>query len=153
MNKTITTNNIELIDNPSLKTRLQTMTEWTFTSFFWITWVYLLFPLLNLLLWFLVGYTLYEKLISGYDEFILLLKHIGLITLVIFIGLRLWGYYNYRVFGRRNRRRQASQADPNHIAEHFGITIDELEALQKAEIIKVSIRGPHDILEFQIEGH
>ncbi len=153
MNKTITTNNIELIDNPGLKTRIQTMTEWTFTSFFWITWVYLLFPLLNLLLWFLVGYTIYEKLISGYADFILLLKHIGMITLMIFIGLRLWGYYNYRVFGKRNRRRHVPQADPNHMAEYFGITIGELEALQKAEVIKVSIRGSHDILEIQIEGH
>ncbi|MBW1670287.1 MAG: poly-beta-1,6-N-acetyl-D-glucosamine biosynthesis protein PgaD [Deltaproteobacteria bacterium] len=153
MNKTRIVDNIELIDNPSLKTRLQAMTEWTFTSFFWIFWIYLLLPLLNLLLWLFVGYTLYEKLISGYADFFLLLRHIGLIALAIFIGLRLWGYYNYHVFGKRNRRRHVHQADPNQMAEHFGITIDKLEALQKAEIIKVSIRDPHDILEIQIEGH
>jgi biofilm PGA synthesis protein PgaD len=153
VNKTIIVDNIELIDNPSLKTRLQTMTEWTFTSFFWILWIYLLLPLLNLFLWLFVDYTLYEKLISGYADFILLLRHIGLIALAIFIGLRLWGYYNYHVFGRLNRRRHVPQADPNHMAEHFGITIDELDALQKAEIIKVSIRGPHDILGIQTEGH
>lgn len=151
MNKTIIADNIELIDNPSLRTRLQTVTEWTFTSFFWILWIYLLLPLLNLCLWLFVGYTLYEKLISGYADFMLLLRNIGFIALAIFTGLRLWGYYNYRVFGRLNRRRHVPQADPNSMAEQFGITIDELQALQKAEITRVSIRGPHDILEFQIE--
>ena len=39
------------------------------------------------------------------------------------------------------------------MAEYFGITIGELEALQKAKTINVSIRGPHEILEIQLEGH
>jgi biofilm PGA synthesis protein PgaD len=129
---------IEIRDNPRLKRFLRTITEVGFTGIMWGLWIYLFLPLLNIVLWLLGIRYFHIEVIEhiGYKEFIGLLHNMGWIVLVVFIILRLWGYYNYMRFGRNDRRRRTPSITTEQLAGYFNIPIEEVENLQsKKEIV------------------
>ena len=117
---------IEIIDNPSLRSVLRNIGELTFTSVMWALWVYLFFPIINIILWALGITSFYKKVIvqSEYLEFMYLLRNCGLTVFGIFLLLCFWSVYNYRRFGKRNRRSDSPITDPGEMAEFFDVSVD-----------------------------
>lgn len=115
---------IEIRDNPKLRSFLRNIVETGFTGIMWGTWIYLLLPVINIVLW-LAGaryfkITVIEQL--GYRELLNLVSRMGWIVLTIFIVMRLWGYYNYRKFGKRSRRTGNVTVTIEQLAEHYRIS-------------------------------
>jgi poly-beta-1,6-N-acetyl-D-glucosamine biosynthesis protein PgaD len=127
---------IEVFNNPKLKSIWRHLTEGGVTTLMWAGWIYLLLPLLNLLLWFLGLRFIYVEVFqtTGFREFFELLNRVGWAIIVIFIILRGWGFYNYYRFGKRNRR---SQLPANHLNEKmsvfFQIAPDQVNLMQASK--------------------
>lgn len=123
---------IEIIDNPKLKSFLRGTTEWSFTTLVWAFWLYLLLPILNIVLWVLgVRYAYVEVLKKGgYQQLLDLLEKMGWAILIVFIILRLWGYYNYRRFGGKARRKSVSSATNEQLSEFFHVPTERITDLQ-----------------------
>lgn len=128
---------IEIRDNPGLKSFIRNITELGFTGLMWGLWVYLFLPVLNIVLWMLGVKYFHQAVIAqfGYKELLALLDKMGWTVLAVFLILRLWGYYNYLRFGRRNRRIHVPQFTDDQMAEHFRIPLEDVRSMQaKKEI-------------------
>lgn len=123
---------IKIIDKPKLKSLLRNVTELSFTGIMWGLWLYLFLPLLNLVLWLLGIRYFYIEVIenAGYKELINLLSRLGWIILVVFLIMRLWGYYNYRRFGKRDKRKSLPSNVDKEMAEYFQIPLEQVLDLQ-----------------------
>ncbi len=134
----IMSEDIEIRDNPSLKSFLRTITELSITGIVWGLWLYLLSPILSLVLWILGFRYFYVEVIEkvGYKEFFALISKMGWIILVVFVVLRSWGYYNYWRFGKRNKRRSVATSGIDQFAEYFNLHPDKVkELMSKKEIV------------------
>jgi biofilm PGA synthesis protein PgaD len=129
---------IEIIDNPSLRSVLRRIGEWTFTTVMWVLWVYLFFPIIHIILWTLGIAYFYEKVIaqSDYLQLLDLIQNCGLTIFGIFLLLWFWGVYNYRRFGKRNRRSDSTMAAPGEMAEFFDVSVDRVFELRQQKEIK-----------------
>ncbi len=104
----------------------------------WGVWVYLFMPLVNIVLWFLGIRYFYIEVIEkvGYKELIGLLNNMGWIVLILFVIMRVWGYYNYVRYGKKDRRKGNPPLTVVQIADYFQITVEEFKTLQsKKEIV------------------
>ena len=129
---------IKIIDNPKLKSFLRNIGEWSFTTLMWGLWIYLFLPLLNVILWLLGFHLFYVKVIErgGYIHLLNLLGKVGWAVLLIFGILRLWGYYNYVRFGRKNRRKIVSPTTADQLSGFFHLPPDQVLELQsKKEVV------------------
>lgn len=122
-----------LEDRADLRSFLRNTTEWSFTLVMWALWIYLLLPLLSLILWVVGLPYIYQTVFTAdvINRLINLLVNMGWAMLAIFIGLRGWGYYNYYVFGRLNRRKQQPEVTPDQMGRHFGLNPEEVKAMQQ----------------------
>ena len=123
---------IEIVDTPKLKSFLRDTTEWSFTTLVWAVWLYLLLPLLNIMLW-LLGFRyfhmeIFEK--AGYEQLLNLLGKMGWVVLIVFLTLRLWGYYNYMRFGKKDRRKSAPPTTVEQLSEFFHVPPEQIAELQ-----------------------
>ncbi len=128
---------IEIIDNPKLRNLLRVIGELGFTTVMWLFWIYLLLPVLSILLWLLGIHFFYHEIIhqAGYKHLLTLFKNLGFTVLVVFITLRVWGYYNYLAFGKRNRRKAVRPAHPADLGKFFGLSTEEILSLQSRKEI------------------
>ncbi len=122
---------IEIKDKPELRTFLRKVTELSFTGIVWGIWAYLFLPVLNIILWVLGIRYFQIKVIEevGYLELLAMMNRLGWTILIVFLVLRIWGYYNYWRFGRRNRRNSVSPASIEQIARYYNIPSEELKQL------------------------
>ncbi len=123
---------IEIRDNPKLKSISRNITELTFTGFVWGIWMYLLLPIVNVLLW-IVGLKFIDTSVIdqvGYKELLGLIGKMGWIVLIVFIVFRLWGFYNYNKFGKKSRRKNAQPVTTEQLGKHFQVPSDAIKALQ-----------------------
>lgn len=132
---------IEIRDNPRLRSFVRNITELTFTGFVWGLWAYLLLPLVNIVMW-IVGLRFIEISVIdqlGYKEMLGLVSKMGWIVITVFLILRLWGFYNYKRFGKRSRRMSSPPVTIEQLAEHFRIPVDEVKYMQlQKEIVWVN---------------
>ena len=136
----IAEDDIEILDYPGLMGFLRNITEWSFTLIFWAFWLYLFLPLINLLLLWMLFSTLIDH--SGYLALLEILKKWGiaiLITIVIFTG---WAYYNYWMFGRRNRRKLSMACLDDEIASYFGTSPVVINCMKKTKVMEIKVDGP-----------
>ena len=136
---------IEIIDKPNLKNLLRNITELSFTSIMWAVWLYLFLPLLNILIWFLGIRYFYVEVIklAGYRELLNLLFKAGWVILAVFLILRLWGYYNYRRFGRRERRKSLPPDGREKMVAYFQVPLEKIEDIQSSKELVWPIQ--HDL--------
>jgi len=128
---------IEIRDNPKLRSFFRNITEVTFTGFVWGIWAYLLLPLVNIIMW-IVGLRLIEKSVIeqlGYAEMLALISKMGWIVLIVFLILRLWGLYNYKRFGKRSRRKSSSPVTVEQLAAHFQVPAEQVEYMRSQKEI------------------
>jgi biofilm PGA synthesis protein PgaD len=118
----------------------------------WAFWIYLFLPLVNLVLW-LVGIRFFyieviEK--AGYLELLNLLGKVGWAIIVVFLILRLWGLYNYRRFGRRERRKSLPVDTLKKLAEHFEVQPDKIIQMQSNKEIVWPVQKDikHDVAQW-----
>lgn len=123
---------IEIRDNPKLKSFLRNVGEWSFTTLMWALWLYLFLPLLNVILWFLGVRFFYVEVFekAGYVQLLNLLNKIGWGILAVFAILRFWGYYNYIRFGRKERRKSTSSTTVGQLSESFNLPPEKILELQ-----------------------
>jgi biofilm PGA synthesis protein PgaD len=129
---------IKIIDNPKLKSFMRNIGEWSFTTLMWGLWIYLFLPLLNVVLWLLGFHLFYVKVIErgGYIQLLTLLGKMGWAVLLVFGTLRLWGYYNYIRFGKKNRRKSVSPTTADQLSGFFHLPRDQvLEMQSKKEVV------------------
>ena len=129
---------IKIIDNPKVKSFIRNIGEWSFTTLMWGLWIYLFLPLLNVILWLLGFHLFYVKVIErgGYIHLLNLLGKVGWAVLLIFGILRLWGYYNYVRFGRKNRRKIVAPTTADQLSGFFHLPPDQVLELQsKKEVV------------------
>ena len=72
------------------------------------------------------------------------MNKMGWIILIVFLVLRLWGYYNYVVFGKKNRRKRTSPVTVKQIAKHFRLSEDEINNLQNQKEIHWNYTFDHN---------
>jgi biofilm PGA synthesis protein PgaD len=126
---------IEIIDKPNLKNFLRNITELSFTSLMWGFWLYLFLPLLNILIWLLGIRYFYVEVIklAGYKELLNLLVKTGWVILAVFLVLRLWGYYNYRRFAKRERRKNLPPDEREKMVVYFQIPLEKIQDIQSSK--------------------
>ncbi|UCD36489.1 MAG: poly-beta-1,6-N-acetyl-D-glucosamine biosynthesis protein PgaD [Nitrospiraceae bacterium] len=132
---------IEIRDNPKLRGYFRSITEMTFTGFVWGIWVYMLLPIANVIMW-IVGVRFIDAAVIeqlGYKQMIELIAKMGWIVIVVFLVLRLWGYYNYIRFGKKSRRKGSQVVTSEQLATHFQIPSHEVEILQ----MQKEVTWPH----------
>ena len=119
---------IKIIDNPDLKSFFRNMGEWSFTVIMWGLWVYLLLPLLNIIFWLLGVRHFYVEIIEkgGYLEFLNLVERMGWTILIVFVILRLWGFYNYKRFVGLNRRKFPLPTTIEQLSEYYKIPAEKI---------------------------
>jgi biofilm PGA synthesis protein PgaD len=124
-------------DKPELRGAARSTIEWVFTSLMWALWIYLFIPMITLVLWTAGVHYIYHSVIEPAALAYLadMLMRLGGAVVIIFIALRGWGYYNYYVFGRLNRRKECKHPCPLEIARHFGLSEQRLLALQNEKEI------------------
>lgn len=136
---------IEIRDNPGLRSFFRNIIELTFTGFVWGIWVYLLLPLVNIVMW-IAGLRFIETSIIeqlGYKELIDLMSKMGWIVLIVFLILRLWGFYNYRRYGKRTRRKGSLPVTVEHLAARFRIPAEQVKDMQsRKEIVWETVDLP-----------
>ncbi len=122
---------IEIRNNPGFLSFLRKITEISLTGFVWGIWLYLLLPIINILLWVVGISSIYTEVFEkvGYLEFFKLIQKMGWVVLIAFIVFRGWGYYNYRRFGKRNKRSSFEEYRQVDLASYFKITPEEVEQL------------------------
>jgi len=129
---------IEIRDNPGLRSFLRSITEMTFTTFVWAIWVYLFLPVINIILWIFgfrfINFAVIEQV--GYKELVGLLVKMGWAVLIVFLVFHLWGYYNYRRFGRKSRRKASASVTLEELAAHYRIPADKIKRLQEQKEIE-----------------
>ena len=123
---------IEIRDNPKLSGLVRNVSETSFTGLMWGIWLYLLLPVLNILLWYMGIRVFYVEVIEdvGYMELLGLINKMGWTVITVFLALRLWGYYNYIRFGRKNRRRGTLPVTIEKLAEHYNIPVEDIKTMQ-----------------------
>lgn len=127
---------IEIRENPELKSVLRNITETSITTGIWVIWSYLLLPIINLVLWIVGIKTVYMQFESAaYRELLLLLERLGLVVLVVFAVLQLWGYYNYQMFGKRNRRKEQSFDAVAELSQYFRLSPEQVTDMQSRKEI------------------
>jgi poly-beta-1,6-N-acetyl-D-glucosamine biosynthesis protein PgaD len=123
---------IEIRDNPKLRSLFRNITELTFTGFVWGLWAYLLLPIVNIAMWIIglrfIEVSVIEQL--GYKEMTDLISKMGWIVLTVFLTLRLWGFYNYKRFGKKSRRMSSPPVTIEQLAEHFNIPAEQVKYMQ-----------------------
>jgi poly-beta-1,6-N-acetyl-D-glucosamine biosynthesis protein PgaD len=133
---------IEIIDTPPLKGFLRNTVEWTITVVAWAFWIYLILPLINLILWLVGGGIFYREVISnqGFEQFFYMFKTMGIYVLIAFIIIRGWGYYNYWMFGRRERRKWVQEVTIPELARMFEIPEEELKRFREMKEVEWGYR-------------
>jgi len=123
---------IEIRDNPSIRSFFRNVTELGFTGLMWGIWLYLLLPVLNIVLWIVgmrhIRFSVIEQV--GYKELFDLLDKMGWTVLIVFLIMRSWGYYNYFRFGKKDRRKDAVKTDTDQMAEYYKVTVEEVEEMR-----------------------
>lgn len=101
---------IKLINKAEATSTSRKLTETGVTGFVWGLWFYMLLPVINVLLWVVGLATINRNFFAndGYLEFLKLVQEMGLVILIAFVIMRLWGFYNYYRFGRLVRRSHES---------------------------------------------
>jgi len=127
--------NIELIDKPEAKTVWQHISDLSFTSVMWATWLYLFLPVINMLMWVLGLSYYYTELTedASYIQMQSLFETTGWTIVIAFLVLRLWGLWNYMYFGRpvRDRRHKVVRSTSiDAISEHYKLPPKEVVAIQ-----------------------
>lgn len=133
---------IEIIDKPKLKSFLRKIAELSFTSLMWGVWLYLFLPLLNLILWLMgIRYFYIEVIeLAGYKGLMNLLLKTGWVILGVFLILRLWGYYNYWRFGKKERRKSLPTGTSEKMAEYFQVSPEQIQDIQSSKEVVWPIR-------------
>ncbi|MBT9537848.1 MAG: poly-beta-1,6-N-acetyl-D-glucosamine biosynthesis protein PgaD [Thermodesulfovibrionales bacterium] len=126
---------IEIIDKPKLKGFIRNIMELSFTSIMWVFWLYLFLPILTVVLWLTGIRIFYIEVIedAGYRELINLWGKVGWSIIVVFLILRLWGFYNYWRFGKRERRKRFPSNTYHKLAEYFQIPLEQIPTLQSSK--------------------
>jgi biofilm PGA synthesis protein PgaD len=139
---------IEIRDNPKLRSFVRNITETGFTGIIWGFWIYMLLPLLNIVLWILGIKYFHVSIIeqAGYKELFNLIGKMGWAVLVIFLVMRIWGYYNYAKFGKLSRRKGNAPPVAERIMKKYNIPAEVIKDLQGKKEIQwpLSARGRHE---------
>ena len=127
---------MEIIDNPDIKSFFRKITEMSFTTIIWGIWIYMFLPFLNLILWILGIQIFYVEVFkeAGYLEFIDMISKMGWIIVIVFLILRIWGFYNYRRFGRKDRRKgPLLDTTYESLSEYFQVSKELIPDLQNSK--------------------
>lgn len=112
----------------------------------WGIYLYLLLPLFTLVLWVFGIQTIYDQIIGakGYEELIRVLQLGGITTLVIFLIVSGWTYYNYIWFLRRGERRggQVRISSDVEMAGMLGTDSTAMEEIRRSRRMEVRVDGP-----------
>ncbi len=135
---------IEIVDYPGLRGFIRSITEWSFTLTFWAFWLYLLVPMINLLVWMIVGETIFSTVVaqSGYIELLDILKKWGIVTLFTIVAFMGWAYYNYWMFGRKNRRKLAIACLDEEVADFFNTSVSVIRCMKETKGMEITVDGP-----------
>lgn len=128
---------IQIEDDTKLISPVRSAVEKFFTALMWIIWGYLFLPMATLIVWFVIGRYMHRHLIesAGLSQLADMILRMGWLVLIIFIVLRGWGYYNYYVFGRKNRRKTVHKVTAGEIGDHFGLNEETVHNLQEQKEI------------------
>jgi biofilm PGA synthesis protein PgaD len=137
---------MEVLKKSEQKNLLRKVTEMGITALIWGFWIYLFLPIVTLFLWFLGIRVFAVEVIeehTGYLEFLALVKALGWYVLGLFLTLRLWGYYNYWRFGKRNRRKASP---PDHtilqeLADDFHMEVSAIQELRSLKEVVWPVKG------------
>jgi len=129
---------VSIINKRNSKTLPRQLTELGITGVIWGLWLYLLMPLLNLLMWIIglasISTELFEK--GGYLQFLELVQQMGLVILIAFVIMRLWGIYNFYRFGRNERRHHEIPDSMEKLSKYYQLTPQALVHLEtRKEVI------------------
>lgn len=112
----------------------------------WFFWLYLLLPILTVILWIIGIRIFYIEVFRAtvYKELINLWGKVGWSIIIIFFILRLWGFYNYWRFGRKERRKRFAPTAYHKLTEYFQVPIELLPTLQSNKEIVWPIKDNPD---------
>ena len=130
-------NEIGIEEKSEYRSRLRNVLEWLFTTAMWALWIYLFLPLLTLILWWTGAHYFYTSLYrqTGLEHLVDLGVRLGWFVVIVVAAMRGWGLYNYYMYGRADRRRQAASVSAQDMGAHFGLNPDEVVELQNKKEI------------------
>ncbi|HET6489167.1 MAG TPA: poly-beta-1,6-N-acetyl-D-glucosamine biosynthesis protein PgaD [Syntrophales bacterium] len=135
----------EVIVQDEVKSPLRRVVEDTITVVCWGIYLYLLLPMFTLVLWIFGIQTIFDQIIGekGYEELMRLLANGGITTLVIFLLVTGWTYYNYLWFMRRGERRgnQVRISSDVEMSALLETDITAMEEIRNARRMEIRVEG------------
>ena len=97
---------------------------------------------ITIIVWLVMFWLLYRELVKNVNrhEFTLWIGSGGSIVMIVLFAYTAWGYYNYMVYGRRNRRRAAPTASIEEMAACYHLSVDYVKKMRRQK--ESSWRGP-----------
>lgn len=140
------TSHAEVFIKDEVRSPVRRVVEDFITVVCWGIYLYLLLPLFTLVLWVFGIQTIYDQIIGakGYEELIRVLQLGGITTLVIFLIVSGWTYYNYIWFLRRGERRggQVRISSDVEMAGMLGTDSTAMEEIRRSRRMEVRVDGP-----------
>jgi biofilm PGA synthesis protein PgaD len=137
------------IDMPELLSGPRRVGDALATGFMWMVYSYLWAPLVSLLAWLLGFEFAYDVMIraGGLRGFKAEMYWYGLMLLGIITVVTGWSMLNRYRFSRISRRNESLVIGDAEITEFYGITNEQLEAMRKTRMARLSISEDGSIVQ------
>lgn len=103
--------------------------------------------IITALLWVATAMYFYILLFSDYamrKRTLLLLMFLVIVVLVVTLSIMIWRAYNFRRFGKRDRRKSASPVTIEEIGSLFGLSNISVEALRTSSSLTLAVARRYD---------
>ena len=133
-----------IIDVSKKKRKIRKYVERAFTFLGWAVLLVLALRVLTVLAWGITASFFYKELFVPplYWVTLKVLFIVLLLGMLIFFASYLWATYNYRKFGKKNRRQQNKSYSLQDLEKLTGIDKDALEKLKRSPLVRVkSLNG------------
>lgn len=141
-----------IIDRPDLKSMPLVLGEGALTIIFWGFWFYLWLPLVSLLAWGLGFQILHKHMVAlgGFDGVIEQLHVFTSGVALVSGAIALWGFYNYKRYGRYTRRNITLAPDMDKLAAGFNMPTEKLAEVQQAKHLAFSFADDDSITKIDL---
>jgi biofilm PGA synthesis protein PgaD len=134
---------VTYIDAPELLTRRQRTLGALITGLMWGAYAYLWLPLVSLLAWGLGLEFAYEAMVraGGASALRTALFWYGVMLVDVVLTVSVWSLLNKWRFAGHNRRTAHLGVADETMADYFGVTLEDLARLRKAQRIDLELDG------------
>lgn len=135
-----------IIRRPELQPRGQRTLFRLITLCAWAIWLYLLFPLISLLVWYL-GFDYFRRyVLDARDvDIVSMLSIYGAMIVIAGVIIVGWSRYNAYIYRRKNRRSTPAAVNADMMCQRFRVDREMLDMLRSSKTLTMDIDAKENI--------